>query len=295
MVQNNSANLNALNSNIYFIIDDSNSHCGLTDRLKAAVGLCYVARQNNIGFKFIHRAGFDLRDYLEPNVIPWSAELSDIARLPWKTRRIEYRPPLDSFPKFKANMQYICKRYIGKNIIEMTNVPDWQSVWRKLFWDMFTPSQIVKDALAHSGLPDRYVIVNARFINSLGMIEETNYNAPLPDDMQAKLIDAVLAKAAECEAQSDVPAILYSDSIRFLDIAANRGFHTISPKGIGNMMNSNADESVNLQSFVGMFQIAQADKVYSILNMEGFPEGSLYKTQYPRYAAIIGNRPFIRL
>ena len=28
--------------------------------------------------------------------------------------------------------------------------------------------------------------------------------------------------------------------------------------------------------------------------LEGIPENSLYKSQYPRYAAIIGDRPFIR-
>ena len=33
-----------------------------------------------------------------------------------------------------------------------------------------------------------------------------------------------------------------------------------------------------------------AEKVYSILHLEGFPQNSLYNTQYPRYAAIIGTR-----
>lgn len=65
---------------IYLIIDKGNCRCGITDRLKTAVGLCYLARQNGIGFYFIHRAGFDIRDYLVPYKIPWAAELADISR-----------------------------------------------------------------------------------------------------------------------------------------------------------------------------------------------------------------------
>lgn len=280
---------------IYLVIDDSNSHCGLTDRLKTAVGLCYLARQSRLPFKFIHQAGFDIRAYLLPNEIPWSAELSDISPLPWKKRRIEYLAPFDNLPAFKPGKQYVCTRFVGKNVIEMREPEHWQAIWRELFWDMFKPSALVEDALASSDLPERYVIVNARFINSLGMTESVAYNAPLPDSAQEKLIDAVLAKAAECEAASSVPAVIYSDSLRFLDAAAQRGFRTIDPEGIGNIMDHPNDPAVQLKTFTGFFEIARAERIYSILNVEGFPKNSLYKTQYPRYAAVIGNRPFIRI
>ena len=56
-----------MKTGIFLIIDEDNSRCGITDRLKTAVGLCYAARCNDIGFHFIHRAGFDLRRYLLPN------------------------------------------------------------------------------------------------------------------------------------------------------------------------------------------------------------------------------------
>lgn len=78
----------------------------------------------------------------------------------------------------------------------MKGVPNWQEVWRELFWDMFKPTLAVEDALAHSDLPERYAIINVRFINSLGAIEETDYNAPLPDGMQTRLIDFLLNLAA---------------------------------------------------------------------------------------------------
>ena len=92
------------NSGIYFIVDENNSHCGITDRLKAAVGLCFVAKQNGMDFKFIHRAGFDLRDFLVPNKINWSAELSDITHFPWRKKNIIYHPPFNNFPVFNDDI-----------------------------------------------------------------------------------------------------------------------------------------------------------------------------------------------
>lgn len=280
---------------IYLIIDEHNSHCGITDRLKVAVGLCYVAQQNNINFKFIHRAGFDLRDFLIPNKINWSAELSDITRLPWRKKGIIYSPPFNNFPIFKDKTQYICKDYKGKNIIEMKGVPDWQKVWRDLFWDMFKPTPRVLDTLAQIRMPDRYAVVNVRFINSLGFCEATNYNTPFPAEIQERIIQSVLSKVTECERESDVPIVLYSDSVRFLRIAKEKGYQTCNPDGVGHIMTKGVGEMVNLMTFVFMLQMSRAEKVYSILNLEELPSNSLYKSQYPRYAAIIGDKPFIRL
>ncbi len=280
---------------IFFIIDDRNSPCGLTDRLKAAVGLCYVARLHQLDFRFIHRAGFDIREYLAPNQVHWSAELSDISALPWKKRRIRYRAPYTDLPEFRKGVQYICREYYGNNIIEKWNVPDWQQVWRELFWEMFTPTDIVHNELAACEMPERYAAVVARFINSLGHTENVEYNMPFSPEMQKKLIDAVLSRVAECERESDVPIVVYSDSVRFLEAAAANGHMITDIDGIGNIMNRDVGQYVTLRTFVNLFQIAKAEKVYSILHLDGLPENSLYNTQYPRYAAIIGDRPFVRL
>ena len=280
---------------IFLIIDDSNSQCGITDRLKTAVGLCYVARLNGLDFRLIHSAGFDLRDYLAPNRTDWSAELSDISSVPGETQEIRYVAPYTDLPEFRKDRQYICREYIGNNLIEKWNVPDWQSVWRELFWEMFAPTELVRSALASSGMPEQYNAVAVRFINSLGHTENAAYNSPFEPETQERLIDAVLSRIAEIENDPALPLIVYSDSARFLKAAAANGCLTTDINGIGNIMNENAGDSVVLGTFVNMLQMSRAEKVFSVLRMEGFPENSLYKTQYPRYAAIIGDRPFIRL
>lgn len=280
---------------LYFIIDDRNSHCGITDRLKAAVGLYYIAKEHGLDYYFIHRAGFDIRDYLKPNQVRWSAEPEDIKHLPWKRTMIEYRPPFQNFPVFHSDRQYVCRNYIGKNVLEMTGVSEWQSVWRNLFWELFSPSDQVKQALTENKMPEKYAIVNARFINSLGVLEDASYNKPFPEEIQKQIIAAVLEKIYECAEDEKIPIVVYSDSIRFLEQAAKEGFMICDPSGVGHIMNQGISDTVILNTFVYLFQMANAEKIYSILRLDGLPENSLYKSQYPRYAAIIGNKPFIRL
>lgn len=60
-------------------------------------------------------------------------------------------------------------------------------------------------------------------------------------------------------------------------------------------MNKGIGEIVCLKTFVNFYLLMKADKIYSILNIEGVPPNSLYKTQYPRYAAILADIPFIRI
>ncbi len=284
-----------MKSGIFLVIDDKNSRCGITDRLKTAVGLCYVARMHGLDFWFIHQAQFDIRKYLAPNTIPWSAELEDISSLPPEKQMFRYVAPYSDLPDFKKGRQYICREYIGNNIIEKLGVPDWQRVWRELFLDMFVPADIVRNELGSCIMPERYTAVVVRFINSLGHTENARYNEPFPPGMQERLIAAVLSKVAACEKESDVPIVVYSDSPRFLKAAAAAGYRTTDVNGVGNIMNKDVGEYVILRTFVNMFQMSKAEKVYSILHLEGFPDNSLYKTQYPRYAAIIGGRPFIRM
>ena len=84
-------------------------------------------------------------------------------------------------------------------------------------------------------------------------------------------------------------------SVRFLKEAEKRGFRICDTEGIGHIMNPGVSEKVILKTFVNFFAMANADRIYSILNVEGIPQNSLYKTQYPRYAAIVGGKPFIRI
>ena len=280
---------------LYFVITETRTHLGgITDRLKGAVGLYYVAKQNGLDFRFIHQAGFDIRDYLEPNHVNWSAELSDIPRLPWQKKKIVYSPPhYGELLNLKPGKLYVCRENSGNNILEKTKVPDWQRLWREMFRELFRPSEPVLNALRQYEMPERYAVVNVRFINSLGVSEISRYNAPLPEETQKRLIDAVLEKTDACRKECDVPVVVYSDSVRFLKAAAAHGCRIPPLDGIGHIMNRNISQRVYLDTFVHLFHMSRAEKIYSIRQVEGMPENCLYRSQYPRYAAIIGDIPFI--
>ncbi len=280
---------------IYLIIDDTNSPCGLTDRLKAAVGLCYAAMEAGIPFRLIHTAGFDLRRYLVPAGIDWSAEPADLEGFAGEQVNIRYVTPYTDLPEFRKGVQYICREYIGNNLIEKREVPDWQRVWRELFRDLFRPTDLVLNALNDPNIPDRYAAVVFRFINSLGHTEDVPYNAPFPADLQQRLIAAALEQVYVIQKESEVPLVVYSDSVRFLREAAAAGYRTVDRGSVGNIMNPDAGDAVALGTFVNLFRLAKAEKIWSVLHLDGMPENSLYNTQYPRYAAIIGDRPFVRI
>ena len=277
---------------IWLVIDESNARCGITDRLKTAVGLYHLARTNGLGFHFVHSAGFDLREYLLPNETDWTAELTDLSP---DAEEIRYLAPFTDFPAFRKDRQYVCRRYVGKNLIEVTGVPDWQRVWREAFFEMFRPAPAVTGALAACPMPERFTAVNIRFLNSLGINESADYNAPLPPREQERLIGAVLEKVAWCEREAGSPLVVYSDSVRFLRAAQRAGYRTCDPEGVGHIMNPGVGSAVCLGTFVYLFQMAKAERIYSVLTLEGFPASVLYRSQYPRYAAILGDRPFIRL
>ncbi len=127
-------------NSLFFVIDNKSGR-GITDRLKAAVGLYYAALKNGLDYRFIHQAEFDIRDYLVPNIVPWSAELSDVPRLPWKKKEIRYVPPFSDLDGLSPGTDYVCRTYCGNNILEKMRVPGWHRVWRELSAICFHPGK----------------------------------------------------------------------------------------------------------------------------------------------------------
>ena len=126
----------------------------------------------------------------------------------------------------------------------------------------------VIQVLREMELPERYLAINARFINSLGHFETSDYNTPLPQEIQEQVIDSVLHKMIECKGQEEQEMIVFSDSIRFLKAARAYGFRTIDPLTVGHIMNFECDEKICLYTFVYFYAMAYADKIHSILHVE---------------------------
>ena len=86
---------------IYFILDEKHfqKHPGLMDRMKAIVGVYYIAQRNDMNFYLLHTAAFDLRRYLIPNEVQWACEKADISDSYFDTCVFQYDPYLE-VPEF---------------------------------------------------------------------------------------------------------------------------------------------------------------------------------------------------
>jgi hypothetical protein len=76
---------------LYFIIDSSLKHGGLTDRFKGIVGCYYIAKINGFDFKIIYETPFHLNDYLDVNEHNWLAERGDLSYSVRNSRIIQYK------------------------------------------------------------------------------------------------------------------------------------------------------------------------------------------------------------
>ena len=262
-------------------------HPGLVDRFKAIIGLYYIAKQNRRNFKLIFTTPFDLSEYLVPNETNWIINTCDIDYNILQTKLLEYNafkqvPMLN--PKVK---QYHCYFYEGFNILQKNNISNWKDEWRRLFCELFKPSNRLESLLMEMLPIDSYVAVHFRFVNALDNFEK-GYNNYISKSEQDVLIAQCMEKLLKIRENEQTAIYVFSDSSRFLKIAENSGYKTLGTENIGHVSFESERESYD-RTFVDFFAISKATKVYAV-------HGSvLYNSVFPCYAAIVGNAPYITI
>ena len=175
---------------VVFIFDQSLPHPGLVDRLKAIVGLYYIAAENHLKFRIYLTTELRLEDYFDApdQSHNWVSTASDIN---WNThgvRFIEYKP-FEQVPVLHhTKKQYHCWYYSGHNILQKMNVEKWEEKWRTLYHELFTPNARLKSLLSEQAPGGAYVAVHFRFVNALDSFEE-GYALHLFEDEKQRLID----------------------------------------------------------------------------------------------------------
>ncbi len=272
---------------IYLIMDENHGqkHPGLVDRIKAIVGIFYIAQQNNQPFYLLHNASFRMEDYLCPNKINWVCDNSDLSRSFWNTELFRYTMPFSSIPALsRTDIQYHCIQYEGKNILELLDVPEWQRIWRNCFWQLFKPSKKILKGIEEKKPQQKYMSVHTRFVNALENTEKSNYNTGLNQLEKERLIRKVLDTIHEIE-NNGIRALVFSDSKTFLQAAEEDGLLVLGAKDVGHVTFSN-DEQIIFKAFIDLFIMSQGEEVYSI-------QGNvLYASAFSKYAAIIGDRDY---
>ena len=84
----------------------------------------------------------------------------------------------------------------------------------------------------------------------------------------------------------NVPLFVFSDSARFLNIAAEKGFHVLSSDNIGHPDYIKNNDGVYDKIFMDFYAMSKSQHVYKI------NDDYLYASVFSLYASIVGNVPF---
>src|SRR5574344_3140507 len=140
----------------YFIIQPGIYHPELADRFKTIIGAYYIAKKNNYEFKLIYKIPFRLEDYLKPNKINWIADFKELDYSLIDTRMFNYSD-WHGIRHLKRNKQYHCINYIGNDALERY-VPNSKKIWRELFNELFTPTDILRKEISKVELEEKKYI-----------------------------------------------------------------------------------------------------------------------------------------
>lgn len=274
-------------------IDTRRKTQGLADRLKGIVSIYALSKATNTPFRCLFTHPFQLNDFLKPNKVNWlptNEELSNsISGVRYKILRKQ--PKMNRLLKLLP-LKHQVRVYANLDYLDEINALYKQSYrWDELFHELFKPSaQLSEQIEQHKNtIGTNFIACAFRFQSLLGDFNE--YNQPaLTDDEQNELIWANI-KALEAVIEKEkMPALITSDSKRFLKIAKKLdNVFTLRGKIIHLDCNSEEADDTYLKVFVDFFMISEAQKVFSIGTKR------MYPSEYPLYASKINNKPFERI
>lgn len=295
---------NAAAKAVIFTVNGMVDSLGLADRLKGAVTIYQWCRLNNRDFRIFWSQPFDLRQFLIPADYNWSVNEDELSYAPELARPMMFIGV--SEPLFLERLHTDRQLHCFAN--RQLTVADSFS-WSASFAELFKPSprleklmagvkcslndkyrSFVSSDSAVKGNDCRYTALVFRFQNLLCDFAEADY-APLSESDRISLISQC-HKAVEHVRRISPGSffLVCSDSGTFLDsIAGNDDLFVIPGRVVHMAYSENESFEVYAKSFIDLFMIAGAEKVYNIVC------GNMYPSGFPETAAQIGNIPFERL
>lgn len=281
---------------VIFMCDGKINQGGLTDRLRGLLTIYENASRHNLPFYVNWTSPFQLRRYLCPVEVDWTIDPEEISydkrfsfpvllfeRIAEKYQDKWNQIWLDSvlaFPKKQVHVYSNCNNSKGR--------------YSQLFPRLFRPSDELQSKLdVHlENLGHRYVSFSFRFQQLLGDFKDT-YGTILPESERSAFIAKVLDEVKSV--LSTIPethrVLVASDSTTFLDAVRKISPRIYTVEGKISHVDLNQDgkdaEDVWMKTFLDMFLVMNADKVYL------FRTGEMYNSGFPRFAAEVGGKPFI--
>lgn len=280
---------------IIYIADGRIRHGGLSDRLRGIASSYSYCKKNGFDFRIYFSFPFILQDYLVPNTYNWIIEEKELIY------KREHSTPIYITSTSNSGDEKVQEDFLSKTIRKIrkrkifqlhlyTNMYFADKEYNILFSELFKPSDVLEKALTYHSkkINSKYIAIVFRFQQLLGDFDEGNYPT-LDKKEQTELITKCKNVINKIHKENnDCPKILVtSDSSIFLKSLIEFDFIYIIPGKIYHVdYTFNEEKYVYLKSFLDMFLISRAEKVYFAHT------DMMYQSGFAQRASMITNVPY---
>lgn len=284
-----SANCNNKSQTLIFMVNGSWMHGGLTDRLRGMTSAWDFAQQHNLDFKIFHTSPFELSTILMPNKTDWCISENEIS---WDSQEAKpvllYRADFENIHALERQLDSSHRQFHLYSCVDSVG-----DKFPKLFNELFTPSPLLQHEIDkyQSLTQEPFGAISFRMQNLLGDFAEGKFSQLKTSAEKQDLLKSALNaldKVIEANPQwnkilvtADSPTLLKAASIRTKVV-------TVSGKSIHIDFNSSKAEGDYIKAFVEFLLISKAEKSFLYRNRKY----KTYPSNFPRYAAKLGNVPF---
>ncbi len=268
------------------------SHGGLVDRLKGIISLYQIAQQLGYEFKIMFDNPFELSTFLEPNIIDWKLNRSDLRWHPTKSKCLYLvnnfkTNPLQLIKQSKADTFYVYANIdYSKTIFPGLNTKALEHKWREDFNTLFKKSELLEEKLKIiSSKP--YIAFHSRFTSLMGDFTDTTSKVLVNNEKEV-LSNTLLAIINRVKAEQYKKAYLFSDSINFIEYAKEYIDINVVEGNPFHMDNFKNDSNLegHLKTLIDFFMLSKSEIVYFLYVKP------MYNSSFSKYAAIVGNTKF---
>lgn len=285
---------NLSSKRIISMIDGRIRHGGLCDRLCGIVSTYIYCKENNIDFRLFFDYPYNIENYLIPNSYEWRISESEISFNPLYSKFVY----ISMFSHNNTEMRNYAKyrlRTKKKQSLVYTNMYYFRNSleFRTNFNELFKPSLILQEnikrnlSLLGNG---KYVSLTFRFQQLLGDFKEDGFKVLSSEEEKKNLIEKCLGVVRSLYMKEKCTILVTSESKTFLKkVKESFDFVYVVPGDVVHVdfvsKNDFIEDVSQLKSFVDLYMIANADKVY-LANFS-----PLYRSSFPVVGSWIYKKP----
>lgn len=278
---------------IIVMVDGRIGHGGLSDRFWGILSIYKYCKEHGEDFRLYFRSPYNLKHFLLPNEYDWDIEDNKLSY------DIRYsRPQYISLVSLNPKVTYQCvASSLKSNKIQQhvyTNTRTFPGEeFHQLFFEIFklTPELQQEIDRHKKAIGGPYASVTFRFQQLLGDFKEGNFPTLASNEEKEALINKCLSIVKSVADQHNSRVLVTSDSRLFLEHAEKIPEVYVIPGKIVHVdfCSNNESHNVHLKSFVDLFMLANAYKIY-LAN-----PNPLYYSRFPWTASFIMNKPYAEI